>query len=158
MIEAKVVEVTLNRDYQAGRQLGGVFGTRTLGRAVSRGTLLQQSFPAGGERHRNRRGLDHGQHGRVHDYGPAVGSFPGNDLINFTNPAASCSGCLSDPELRVIDHLSRDAGAVQVLSSPRVRRSTPESGPQGRNRPVLLTSITGTPIASIAGGRSTRFK
>src|SRR5881396_2841605 len=48
MIEAKVVEVTLNRDYQAGVNWAAFSGRGLSVGQASRGTLLQQSLPGGG--------------------------------------------------------------------------------------------------------------
>src|SRR5256885_10677784 len=84
---------TLFRSLSSGRQLGRIFGARTLGRAsiAGHGTAAISSW-RGGERPRNGRELDHRRHGPDHVSNPGVGSFSGDDLINFTHPRASLVG------------------------------------------------------------------
>src|SRR5204863_9316317 len=90
MIEAKIIEVTPNRDYQAGVNWAAFSGRGLSVGQVSRGTVLQQSLPGGGATPiAIGAGSITGSAGAYTIPGPAVGSFPGNDLTNFTNPAAS---------------------------------------------------------------------
>jgi len=153
MIEAKVVEVTLNRDYQAGVNWAAFSGRGLSVGQVSRGTLLQQSLPAGGRApSQPARARSRAARARTRLRAPRWGlSRERSDQLH--QPRRPCSGLPSDPELRVIDHLSRDAGRGAGSVEPAGGGAQqPESGPQGRNDQFFVTSITGTPIASIAGG------
>src|SRR5256885_8112233 len=155
MIEAKVVEVTLNRDYQAGVNWAAFSGRGLSVGQASRGTVLQPSLPGGGAN-----GLVTGATtitGTAGAYtvtGPAVGSFPGNDLVNFTNPAASLFGlAFQTRNFASLITFLETQGAVQVLSSPRVAALNNQKAvlKVGTDQ-FFVTSITGTPIASVAGG------
>ncbi len=155
MIEAKVIEVTLNRDYQAGVNWAAFSGRGLSVGQASRGTVLQQSLPGGGAS-----GLVTGATtitGTAGAYtvtGPTVGSFPGNDLVNFTNPAASLFGlAFQTRNFASLITFLETQGAVQVLSSPRVAALNNQKAvlKVGTDQ-FFVTSITGTPVASIAGG------
>ena len=155
MIEAKVVEVTLNRDYQAGVNWAAFSGRGLSVGQASRGTLLQQSLPGGGAS-----GVVTGATtitGTAGAYtvtGPTVGSFPGNDLVNFTNPAASLFGlAFQTRNFASLITFLETQGAVQVLSSPRVAALNNQKAvlKVGTDQ-FFVTSITGTPIASVVGG------
>src|SRR6266480_4266471 len=158
MIEAKVIEVTLNRDYQAGVNWAAFSGRGLAVGQASRGTVLQQSLPGGGAS-----GLVTGATtitGTAGAYtvtGPAVGSFPGNDLVNFTNPAASLFGLAFQARnfASLITFLETQ-GAVQVLSSPRVAaRNNQKAVLKVGTDQFFVTSITGTPVTPVGGGPPT---
>ncbi|TMH47077.1 MAG: pilus (MSHA type) biogenesis protein MshL [Betaproteobacteria bacterium] len=155
MIEAKVVEVTLNRDYQAGVNWAAFSGRGLSVGQVSRGTLLQQSLPGGGSTPIAIGATSiTGSAGAYTITGPAVGSFPGNDLINFTNPAASLFGlAFQTRNFASLITFLETQGAVQVLSSPRVAALNNQKAvlKVGTDQ-FFVTSITGTPIATVIGG------
>src|SRR2546429_9518127 len=89
MIEAKIIEVTLNRDYQAGVNWAAFSGRGLSVGQVSRGTVLQQSLPGGGATPiAIGAGSITGSAGPYTPKGPAAGGFSGDDPINFTNPPA----------------------------------------------------------------------
>jgi MSHA biogenesis protein MshL len=155
MIEAKVVEVTLNRDYQAGVNWAAFSGRGLSVGQASRGTVLQQALPGGGAS-----GVVTGATtitGTAGAYtvtGPTVGSFPGNDLVNFTNPAASLFGlAFQTRNFASLITFLETQGAVQVLSSPRVAALNNQKAvlKVGTDQ-FFVTSITGTPITAPAGG------
>ena len=122
MIEAKVIEVTLSKDYQAGINWAGFSGNRFSAGQVSQGTILQRQGPggvatpiAGGAT------TITGSPGAYTITNPALGSFPGNDLINFTLPSASLFGlAFQTRNFAALISFLETQGAVQVLSSPRV--------------------------------------
>jgi len=154
MIEAKIIEVTLNRDYQAGVNWAAFSGRGLSVGQASRGTLLQQSLPGGGAS-----GVVTGATtitGTAGAYtitGPTVGSFPGNDLINFTNPAASLFGlAFQTRNFASLITFLETQGAVQVLSSPRVAALNNQKAvlKVGTDQ-FFVTSITGTPIMTPGG-------
>ena len=155
MIEAKVVEVTLNRDYQAGVNWAAFSGRGLSVGQVSRGTLLQRSLPGGGASAVATGATTiTGSTGAYTITGPAVGSFPGNDLINFTNPAASLFGlAFQTRNFASLITFLETQGAVQVLSSPRVAALNNQKAvlKVGTDQ-FFVTSITGTPIATVIGG------
>jgi len=155
MIEAKVVEVTLNRDYQAGVNWAAFSGRGLSVGQVSRGTLLQQSLPGGGSTPIAIGATSiTGSAGAYTITGPAVGSFPGNDLINFTKPAASLFGlAFQTRNFASLITFLETQGAVQVLSSPRVAALNNQKAvlKVGTDQ-FFVTSITGTPIATVIGG------
>ena len=154
MIEAKVVEVTLNRDYQAGVNWAAFSGRGLSVGQVSRGTLLQQSLPGGGSTPIAIGATSiTGSAGAYTITGPAVGSFPGNDLINFTNPAASLFGlAFQTRNFASLITFLETQGAVQVLSSPRVAALNNQKAvlKVGTDQ-FFVTSITGTPIVNQQG-------
>ena len=83
-----------------------------------------------------------------------MGSFPGNDLINFTNPAASLFGlAFQTRNFASLITFLETQGAVQVLSSPRVAALNNQKAvlKVGTDQ-FFVTSITGTPIATVIGG------
>ncbi len=158
MIEAKVIEVTLNRDYQAGVNWAAFSGRGLSVGQASRGTVLQRSLPGGGAS-----GVVTGATtitGTAGAYtvtGPAVGSFPGNDLVNFTNPAASLFGlAFQTRNFASLITFLETQGAVQVLSSPRVAALNNQKAvlKVGTDQ-FFVTSITGTPITPVGSATPT---
>jgi len=161
MIEAKIIEVTLNRDYQAGVNWAAFSGRGLSVGQVSRGTVLQQSLPGGGATPiAIGAGSITGSAGAYTITGPAVGSFPGNDLINFTNPAASLFGlAFQTRNFASLITFLETQGAVQVLSSPRVAALNNQKAvlKVGTDQ-FFVTSITGTPITPVGGGAPTAIQ
>src|SRR2546430_1500304 len=83
MIEAKIIEVTLNRDYQAGVNWAAFSGRGLSVGQVSRGTVLQQSLPGGGATPiAIGAGSITGSAGAYNPNGPPGGAFPG-DRLNY---------------------------------------------------------------------------
>src|SRR5256885_1967577 len=155
MIEAKVVEVTLNRDYQAGVNWAAFSTNRLSAGQVSQGTILQRTDP-GGSLTTLATGASSitGNPGARTITGPALGSFPGRDLINFTLPSASLFGlAFQTNNFAALLTFLETQGAVQVLSSPRVAALNNQKAvlKVGTDQ-FFVTSITGTPIATIPGG------
>src|SRR5256885_15593538 len=89
MIEAKIIEVTLNRDYQAGVNWAAFSGRGLSVGQVSRGTVLQQSLPGGGATPiAIGAGSITGSAGAYTKKGPAGGGFSGKDVNNLPQPPA----------------------------------------------------------------------
>jgi MSHA biogenesis protein MshL len=152
MIEAKVIEVTLNQDYQAGINWAAFPTSGISAGQVSRGTLLSPrgalaigadsiTGPVGGETITN----------------AVVGALPGTNLINFSNPAASLFGlAFQTRNFAALLTFLETQGAVQVLSSPRVAALNNQKAvlKVGTDQ-FFVTSITGTPITNPISGTVT---
>ena len=116
MIEAKVVDVTLNAAYQAGINWAAFPTSGISVGQVSTGTLLDKrpgnftgatsiTGPVGSETIGN----------------PVFGASAGQNLINFTNPAASLLGlAFQTRNFSALLTFLESQGSVQVLSSPRI--------------------------------------
>jgi len=155
MIEAKVVEVTLSKDFQAGVNWAAFSGRGLSAGQASQGTLLQQSQPGGGGSNLLAGGASSitGTTGAYTVTGAAISSFPGNDLINLTNPGASLFGlAFQTRNFASLISFLETQGAVQVLSSPRVAALNNQKAvlKVGTDQ-FFVTSITGTPITSTTG-------
>src|SRR5256885_15559003 len=120
MIEAKIIEVTLNRDYQAGVNWAAFSGRGLSVGQVSRGTVLQQSLPGGGATPiAIGAGSITGSAGAYNKKGPPGGAFSGKDLIKFTQPPGALFGvALLNPELPALIPFFRAQSAGQGLFSP----------------------------------------
>lgn len=154
MIEAKVIEVTLNDQYQAGINWAAFSGRGLSAGQVSQGTLLQNTGP-GGVSTPIVTGASSitGSAGAYTITGPALGSFPGSDLINFTNPAASLFGlAFQTNNFAALLTFLESQGSTQVLSSPRVATLNNQKAvlKVGTDQ-FFVTAITGTPITNTAG-------
>jgi MSHA biogenesis protein MshL len=121
MIEAKIVDVTLNASYQTGINWAG-FGTgpnhAISGGQVSTGTLLSPITTPG-----NFTGATSitGPVGSETATSPVFGAAAGQNLINFTNPAASLLGlAFQTKNFSALLTFLETQGSIQVLSSPRI--------------------------------------
>jgi MSHA biogenesis protein MshL len=154
MIEAKVIEVTLNDQYQAGINWAAFSGRGLSVGQVSQGTLLQNTGP-GGVATPIATGAG-GIAGSPDAYtitGPTLGSFPGSDLINFTNPAASLFGlAFQNNNFAALLTFLESQGSTQVLSSPRVATLNNQKAvlKVGTDQ-FFVTNITSTPLQNTAG-------
>jgi len=86
--------------------------------------------------------------------GPTVGSFPGSDLINFTNPAASLFGlAFQNNNFAALLTFLESQGSAQVLSSPRVATLNNQKAvlKVGTDQ-FFVTAITGTPLTNPSTG------
>jgi len=156
MIEAKVVEVTLSTDYQAGVNWAA-FPTSGLSVGqVSQGTLLQRSPPAGGSSLQitGASGVNLGA-AQPTVTGGTVAAFPGSNLANLTNPAASLFGlAFQTRNFAALITFLETQGAVQVLSSPRVAALNNQKAvlKVGTDQ-FFVTNITGTPLTNSLNGQ-----
>jgi MSHA biogenesis protein MshL len=154
MIEAKVIEVTLNDQYQAGINWAAFSGRGLSVGQVSQGTLLQNTGPGGvSSGVVTGAGSITGTAGAYTVTGPTVGSFPGSDLINFTNPAASLFGlAFQNNNFAALLTFLESQGSTQVLSSPRVATLNNQKAvlKVGTDQ-FFVTAITGTPITNTLG-------
>lgn len=150
MIEAKVIEVTLNDQYQAGINWAAFSGRGLSVGQVSQGTILQNTGPIA-------------TGGSITDFpglaitGPSVGSSPGSNLINFSNPGASLFGlAFQNNNFAALLTFLESQGTAQVLSSPRVATLNNQKAvlKVGTDQ-FFVTAITGTPITSPTTGATT---
>ena len=148
MIEAKVIEVTLNDQYQAGINWAA-FSARGLSVGqVSQGTLLQNTGPGGVATPIAIGATVTGIPGTI--TGATVGSLPGSSLINFTNPAASLFGlAFQNNNFAALLTFLESQGSAQVLSSPRVATLNNQKAvlKVGTDQ-FFVTAITGTPLTN----------
>ena len=153
MIEAKVIEVTLNDQYQAGINWAAFSGRGLSVGQVSQGTLLQNTGPGGVSTPIATGGSITGFPGAITITGPSLGSSPGSDLINFTNPAASLFGlAFQNNNFAALLTFLESQGSAQVLSSPRVATLNNQKAvlKVGTDQ-FFVTAITGTPITNASG-------
>jgi len=152
MIEAKVVEVTLSQDYQAGINWAA-FPTSGLSVGqVSQGTVLQRSPPGGGSSVQVTGAT--GVNATTQTFtGGTVAALPGSNLVNLSNPAASLFGlAFQTRNFAALITFLETQGAVQVLSSPRVAALNNQKAvlKVGTDQ-FFVTNITGTPLTSPTG-------
>jgi MSHA biogenesis protein MshL len=154
MIEAKVVEVTLNTDYQTGINWAAFSGTGLSTGQASQGTLLQKSPAAGVPAALVTGATGIGQGANPAVASAVVGALPGNNLVNFTNPAASLFGlAFQTRNFAALITFLETQGAVQVLSSPRIAALNNQKAvlKVGTDQ-FFVTDITGTPLTAPNGG------
>jgi MSHA biogenesis protein MshL len=158
MIEAKVIEVTLSQDFQAGVNWAAFQTNPRFVSAgqVSQGTLLQSA--AGGVPS----GLITGATGITPGATPSatggsIAALPGSNLLNLTNPAASLFGlAFQTKNFAALITFLETQGAVQVLSSPRVAALNNQKAllKVGTDQ-FFVTNITGTPVTNATGSATT---
>jgi MSHA biogenesis protein MshL len=156
MIEAKVVEVTLSQDYQTGINWAAFPTSGISAGQVSQGTLLQRSPPAGGSSVQVTGATGLNPNNQTFS-GGAVAGFPGNNLINISNPAASLFGlAFQTRNFAALITFLETQGAVQVLSSPRVAALNNQKAvlKVGTDQ-FFVTNITSTPLTSPNGAVTT---
>ena len=122
MLEAKIVEVTLNDGYQSGVNWAAFANHRVSVGQVSRGTVLQQQ---GDGRRRVATGAssitNDPTSGALNITNPTLSSIPGRDLISQSVAGAGVFGlALATANFAVLLDFLETQGSVQVLSSPRV--------------------------------------
>jgi MSHA biogenesis protein MshL len=152
MIEAKVIEVTLNDEYQAGINWAAFSGRGLSVGQVSQGTLLQNTAPGGGPApiFTGASSITPGTNAVT---GPTLGSLPGGDLVNFTNPAASLFGlAFQNNNFAALLTFLESQGSTQVLSSPRVATLNNQKAvlKVGTDQ-FFVTNIIGTPLQNSQG-------
>jgi len=152
MIEAKVIEVTLNQDYQAGINWAAFPTSGISAGQVSRGTVLSPIGLLG-------TGADSitGPAGAPTITNAVVAALPGSNLINLSNPGASLFGlAFQTRNFAALLTFLETQGAVQVLSSPRVAALNNQKAvlKVGTDQ-FFVTSITGTPITNPISGTVT---
>src|SRR5882672_10754679 len=149
MIEAKVIEVTLSQDYQAGVNWAAFPTSGISAGQVSQGTLLQRSPPGGGASLQVT-GVS-GLNPTTQTFtGGTVAGLPGNNLLNLAAPAASLFGlAFQTRNFAALITFLETQGAVQVLSSPRVAALNNQKAllKVGTDQ-FFVTNITGTPVIS----------
>jgi MSHA biogenesis protein MshL len=152
MIEAKVVEVTLSQDYQTGINWAAFPTSGISAGQVSQGTVLQRTPPGGGSSVQVT-GATSVNAGNQTFTGGTVAGFPGNNLVNLTNPAQSLFGlAFQTRNFAALITFLETQGAVQVLSSPRVAALNNQKAvlKVGTDQ-FFVTNITGTPLTAPNG-------
>ncbi|HUL92940.1 MAG TPA: pilus (MSHA type) biogenesis protein MshL [Burkholderiales bacterium] len=154
MIEAKVIEVTLSQDYQAGVNWAAFPTTGISAGQLSQGTLLQKSPPNSGSSLLITGASGITQGATPSATGGSIAAFPGSNLANLTNPAASLFGlAFQTRNFAALITFLETQGAVQVLSSPRVAALNNQKAvlKVGTDQ-FFVTNITGTPLQNTTGG------
>lgn len=119
MLEAKIIEVTLNDSYQSGVNWAAFANQRFSVGQVTQGTALPRGqgrlFASGAS------SITTNQGGGLTVSGAAISSVAGSDLINHTIAGGAVAGlALATPNFSVLLSFLETQGNVQVLSSPRV--------------------------------------
>ena len=156
MIEAKVIEVTLSQDYQAGVNWAAFPTSGISAGQVSQGTILQRSPPGGGASVQVTGAT--GINATAQTFaGGVVAGVPGSNLLNLGNPAASLFGlAFQTRNFAALITFLETQGAVQVLSSPRVAALNNQKAllKVGTDQ-FFVTNITGTPVTNATGSATT---
>jgi MSHA biogenesis protein MshL len=125
VLEAKIIEVTLNSQYQTGINWAGFSAGGLSGGPASPGTTLQKRDPGGlggpTQQVLGQAGAPTGPLGARTFQNPAFASFAGSDLTNIAVPGASLFGlAFQTRNFAALLTFLESQGAVQVLSSPRI--------------------------------------
>lgn len=162
MIEAKVIEVTLSQDYQAGVNWAAFSANRLSAGQVSTGTVLQRTPApppdAAAALVTGATGITQGANPAV--TGGVVGALPGSNLVNFTNPAASLFGlAFQTRNFAALLTFLETQGAVQVLSSPRVAALNNQKAvlKVGTDQ-FFVTDVQATPVSGSVTGAVTSLQ
>jgi MSHA biogenesis protein MshL len=157
MIEAKVIEVTLSQDFQAGVNWAA-FQTNprfvSAGQA-SQGTLLQSGAGGPSLLITGATGINAGATPSA--TGGSIAAIPGSNLLNLSNPAASLFGlAFQTKNFAALITFLETQGAVQVLSSPRVAALNNQKAvlKVGTDQ-FFVTNIVGTPVTNSNGTATT---
>ena len=123
VLEAKIIEVTLNSQYQSGINWAAFSAGGLSAGQVSPGTALQ-SRAAGrvlGSGGNATGAVNTGDPGSLSVANPSLGAAVGASLINFALPGASLFGlAFQARNFAALLNFLESQGAVQVLSSPRI--------------------------------------
>ncbi|HEY6241859.1 MAG TPA: secretin N-terminal domain-containing protein [Burkholderiales bacterium] len=149
MIEAKIVDVTLNGSYQAGINWAAFHtgpNSAISGGPLSTGTVLSTSATPG-----NVTGATSitGPAGSITAASPVFGAVAGQNLVNFTNPGASLLGlAFQTSNFSALLTFLETQGSTQVLSSPRIATLNNQKAvlKVGTDQ-FFLTSITSSTVS-----------
>ena len=124
VLEAKIIEVTLNNQFQTGINWAAFPTSGISAGPVSPGTVLQRDNPGGtGGASLQALGttVPTGTLGSRTLTNPSMQAYAGQTLENFTIPGTSLFGlALQSRNLAALLTFLETQGAVQVLSSPRI--------------------------------------
>ncbi|HUK04921.1 MAG TPA: secretin N-terminal domain-containing protein, partial [Burkholderiales bacterium] len=127
MLEAKIIDVTLNEGYQSGINWAAFPNRQTSVGQVSPGTLLQRSggdtgtFQATGSSNVGQTASSSVGPGGLSVPDPTLAAFTGASLINRAVAGGSVVGLvLQSASFAALLNFLETQGKVQVLSSPRV--------------------------------------
>ena len=116
MLEAKIIEVTLNNEFQSGVNWA-IFGNRQFSAGqVSQGTVLQPR----GAGNLLASGASSITSPPLAVTNPTFSSFAGRDLVNHSTAGGLFGLALQTPSFATLVTFLETQGNVQVLSSPRV--------------------------------------
>jgi MSHA biogenesis protein MshL len=119
MLEAKIVEVTLSDSYQSGINWAAFFEDRFAAGQLGPGTVLQPG--RGGNRlQATGAGSIAASASGVTVTNPAVASFAGRNIANFSQTGPVFGLALATPNFAALLTFLESQGNVQVLSSPRI--------------------------------------
>ncbi|HZF18671.1 MAG TPA: secretin N-terminal domain-containing protein [Burkholderiales bacterium] len=160
MIEAKVIEVTLSQDYQAGVNWAAFSSNRLSTGQASQGTVLQRSpsADAGSLLITGATGVVAG--GTPTATGGSIAAIPGSNLLNLTNPAQSLFGlAFQTRNFAALITFLETQGAVQVLSSPRVAALNNQKAvlKVGTDQ-FFVTNVQATPLSTGVTGVPTTLQ
>jgi MSHA biogenesis protein MshL len=156
MIEAKIVDVTLNDSYQTGINWAAFPTSGQSFGQVSTGTILQKSGTTvgGGTLATGAGGITRDPGATVFNISaPSVSTDPGQNLLNISNPAASLFGlAFQTTNFAALLTFLQTQGAVQVLSSPRIATLNNQKAvlKVGTDQ-FFVTAVTSTPITGVNG-------
>jgi MSHA biogenesis protein MshL len=118
MLEAKIIEVTLNSQFQSGINWS-IFANRQFSAGqVSQGTLLQRL--GSGNQVASGASAITGSPGNMNVTNAAFGANPGQNLLNQSVSGGLFGLALQTPSFAALLSFLETQGNVQVLSSPRV--------------------------------------
>jgi MSHA biogenesis protein MshL len=120
VLEAKIIEVTLNGQYQTGVNWAAFSANHVSVGQVSPGTALQRPTVPGSITATGAASIT-GTTGNLTVTNPTFGSNPGSNLINFALPGASLFGlAIQASNFAALMTFLESQGSIQVLSSPRI--------------------------------------
>ncbi len=151
VLEAKIIEVTLNSQYQAGINWAAFSAGGLSAGQVSQGTSLQPRAAGsrpGGLTAGSAPGIDPATGGVVANTG-LLAAVPGSTLINSSVPGASLFGlAFQTRNFAALLSFLESQGGVQVLSSPRIATIN-------NQKAVLKVGIDQFFLTSITGNTTT---
>ena len=120
VLEAKIIEVTLNGQYQTGVNWAAFSANHVSAGQVSTGTVLQRDTNPLNALATGASSIT-GSPGNLSITSPTFGANPGSNLINFALPGASLFGlAIQASNFAALMTFLESQGSIQVLSSPRI--------------------------------------
>jgi MSHA biogenesis protein MshL len=153
VLEAKIIEVTLNAQYQTGVNWAAFSANHVSAGQVSPGTVLQRNTgPSSALTTGSGTGSITGIPGNLSVTNPTFGANAGTNLINFGLPGASLFGlAIQASNFAALLTFLESQGSIQVLSSPRIATLNNQKAvlKVGTDQ-FFLTNISGSTTATAA--------
>jgi MSHA biogenesis protein MshL len=153
VLEAKIIEVTLNAQYQTGVNWAAFSANHVSAGQVSPGTVLQRNTgPSSALTTGSGTGSITGIPGNLSVTSPTFGANPGTNLINFGLPGSSLFGlAIQASNFAALLTFLESQGSIQVLSSPRIATLNNQKAvlKVGTDQ-FFLTNISGSTTATAA--------